>query len=138
MPAGNPRDARPSHVTPIRPSVPLEAGRAALARGAWADAKRSFEIALGDGQEEPEVLEGLALAGWWLDLADLVFTARERAYRLYRERGDAVSAARVAVWLGWDYAAFRGELAVASGWMQRAHQLLDGLPHCPEHAWLAV
>ena len=46
--------------------------------------------------------------------------------------------ARVATWLSWDYRAFRGELAVANGWLQRARRLLDGLEPGPEHAWLAV
>jgi DNA-binding NarL/FixJ family response regulator len=116
----------------------LEAGRIALERGAWQDAKRAFETALTGETDVPIALEGLALAGWWLDLADVVFHTRERAYRLYRERGDAAAAARVAVWLAWDYGAFRGEAVVARGWMQRAHQLLDDLPDRPEHAWLAV
>jgi DNA-binding CsgD family transcriptional regulator len=131
-----PRDLQ-RRVTPFRSPSPLETGRGALARGAWQDAKRAFEAAL-LSEEGPEALEGLALAAWWLDLADVVFSSRERAYRLYRERGDGVAAARIAVWLGWDYSAFRGEQAVASGWMQRAHQLLDGLVEQPEHAWLAV
>src|SRR5260221_84023 len=33
-------------------------------------------------REGPEALEGLGLAGWWLDLADVAFDSRERAYRL--------------------------------------------------------
>lgn len=132
------RRARPGHITPIRASTPLEAGRAALAIGAWPEAKRAFESVLVTDPDHAEALEGLGLAGWWLDLADVVFASRERAYRIYRERGNAPAAARVAVWIAWDYAAFRGEPAVASGWMQRAHQLLDALPDEPERAWLAV
>src|SRR5262245_19633486 len=131
-------DPRRERVTPLRPPHPLEAGRAALAKGAWLEAWRAFESALSDEQHMPEALEGLGLAAWWLDLADIVFSARERAYRLFRERGDEVSAARIAVWLGWDYGAFRGETAVARGGFKRAHQLLDGVPPQPEHAWLAV
>ena len=115
----------------------LEAGQEALARGAWEFARKAFERALAR-EESAEALEGLGLAAWWLDRGDTVFQARERAYTLYRERGDRVSAARVAVWLGWDYAAFRGESAVASGWLGRARRLLEGLPDSPEHAWLAV
>jgi ATP/maltotriose-dependent transcriptional regulator MalT len=115
----------------------LDAGREALARGAWEFARKAFERALAD-EETPEALEGLGLASWWLDRGDAVFQARERAYALYAERGDRVSAARVAVWLGWDYAAFRGEAAVASGWLGRARRLLEGQPDCPEHAWLAL
>jgi DNA-binding NarL/FixJ family response regulator len=136
MPPATPRDAL-RRVTPIRPPSPLAEGRAALARGDWPAAREAFEAEL-LRLETPEAHEGLALAAWWLDLADVVFRSRERAYRLYRQRGDAAAAARIAIWMGWDYASFRGEGAVASGWMQRAHELLDGLAEQPEHAWLAV
>lgn len=111
------------------------AGDDALARGAWEDARDAFATALAAG-ETPELLEGLALAAWWLDLADIVFDSREQAYRLYVERDDRVGAARVAVWLAWDCWAFRGEHAVANGWLQRARRLLEGVPECVERAWL--
>ena len=112
-------------------------GDDALARGAWAEAREAFERTLGV-RELPEALEGLGSAAWWLDLSDLVFDSRERAYRLYLTRGDRAQAARVAVWLAWDYWAFRGESAVANGWLQRARRLLDRLPPCSERAWLEV
>jgi DNA-binding NarL/FixJ family response regulator len=114
----------------------LAAGRGALARGDWESAYQAFENVL-RLEDRPDALEGLGLAAWWLDLADVVFDARERAYRGYRERGDSLGAARLAVWLAWDTAAFRGEQAVANGWLQRARRILDGLPDAPEHAWLA-
>ena len=44
----------------------------------------------------------------------------------------------MAVWLAWDTAAFRGEQAIANGWLQRAHRLLEGRPEATEHAWLAL
>src|SRR2546423_8109245 len=113
------------------------AGDERLSRGAWTEARDAFEAALCD-RESPEALEGLGLAAWWLDDADAVFDSRERAYRLYSERGDRASAGRVAVWLAWDAWAFRGEHAVSSGWLQRARSLLAGLPDCPEQAWLDV
>jgi len=119
-----------------RPST-CRAGDEALARGAWTDARAAFDAALATG-EIPEALEGLGLAAWWLDLADVVFDSRERAYRLYLEREDRAAAARVAVWLAWDCWAFRGEHAVASGWLQRARRHLEGLPPCAERAWLDV
>jgi LuxR family maltose regulon positive regulatory protein len=115
----------------------LVAGHAALARGDWEMAYQAFEGVL-RVEDRPDALEGLGLAAWWLDLGDVVFDVRERAYRGYRERGDISSAARVAVWLAWDTAAFRGEQAVANGWLQRARRLLDGRPDSPEHAWLAA
>jgi DNA-binding CsgD family transcriptional regulator/tetratricopeptide (TPR) repeat protein len=115
----------------------LAAGREALARGDWQAARRAFETML-EKEEHPEALEGLGLAAWWLDLADVVFDVRERAYRVYRDRDDSLGAARMAVWLGWDTAAFRGEEAIASGWFQRAQTLLEGRPLAVEHAWLAL
>jgi ATP/maltotriose-dependent transcriptional regulator MalT len=44
----------------------------------------------------------------------------------------------MAIWLGWDYLAFRGEPAVARGWLQRAHRVLAALELVPEHGWLAI
>jgi hypothetical protein len=42
------------------------------------------------------------------------------------------------VWLAWDYWAFRGENAVASGWLQRARRLLEKEPACAERTWLEL
>jgi len=112
-------------------------GDEALARGAWTEARAAFESALAI-QETPEAFEGLGTAAWWLDLADVVFDSRERAYRLFLARDDRAGAARVAVWLAWDCWAFRGETAVANGWLQRARRHVEGLPACPERAWLEL
>ena len=136
-PIVNTQDSRRERVTPIRPINGLDAGRAALGRGDWQAARLAFEASL-QTEENPEALEGLGLAAWWLDLADVVFDVRERAYRIYRERDDSLGAARMAVWLAWDTAAFRGEQAIANGWLQRAHRLLEGRPDATEHAWLAL
>ena len=133
----NIRNSRRDRATPIRPIKGLEAGRIALAGGDWQAARAAFDLSL-QSEEDPEALEGLGLAAWWLDLADIVFDVRERAYRIYRERDDRLAAARMAVWIAWDTAAFRGELAIANGWLQRAHRLLDALPPATEHAFLAL
>jgi DNA-binding CsgD family transcriptional regulator len=133
----NTRNSRRDRATPIRPIKGLEAGRIALAGGDWQAARAAFDLSL-QSEEDPEALEGLGLAAWWLDLADIVFDVRERAYRIYRERDDRLAAARMAVWIAWDTAAFRGELAIANGWLQRAHRLLHGLPPATEHAFLAL
>jgi ATP/maltotriose-dependent transcriptional regulator MalT len=114
----------------------IEAGHEALARGAWEEARVRFEAAL-EEEETPEALEGLSWSAWWLDDAGAVFDARERAYRLYRKRGDATGTARMAIWLAVDHLDFHGALAVASGWLQRAHRLLGPLEPGPEHGWLA-
>jgi LuxR family maltose regulon positive regulatory protein len=129
----------PYHVSAMSDPRPAEcrAGDAALARGAWDDARVAFEHALAE-RESPEAFEGLGLAAWWLDLAAVVFDSRERAYRLFRDRNDRAGAARVAIWLAWDTWAFRGEHAVASGWLQRARRLLEGEGDVAERAWLEL
>jgi LuxR family maltose regulon positive regulatory protein len=113
----------------------LELGRAAMRRGEWKDAQRAFEQAIRKSPSA-EAHEGLSMAGWWLDQADVVFDSRERAYLAYLDRKDTLGAARLALLIGWDYATFRGEHAVTHGWMRRAHQLLEGHGDCAERAWL--
>jgi LuxR family maltose regulon positive regulatory protein len=115
---------------------PIQAGWAELAVGRWAAAKTAFTEALA-ADETPEGCEGLSWAAWWLDEAETVFEARERAYRLYRKRGDPGGAARMAIWLGVDQLDFHGASAAAGGWLSRAHRLLDPLEPGPEHGWLA-
>ena len=114
----------------------LQAGRDALARGGWEEARICFESALRQA-ESAEALEGLGMACWWLEDYPAGIAAREHAYRLFQQRDDRPAAARVAVWLSIDYADFRGESAVANGWLRRAERLLDGLDLTPEHALLA-
>ncbi|MGH3035657.1 MAG: hypothetical protein ACRDMU_00620, partial [Gaiellaceae bacterium] len=111
-------------------------GRAALVEARWEAARSLFTAALVE-EETPEAFEGLSWAAWWLDDAGTVFEARERAFRLYRQRGDAASAARMATWLASDQLDFNGAWAVASGWLRRAHRLLDELEPGPDHGWLA-
>jgi LuxR family transcriptional regulator, maltose regulon positive regulatory protein len=112
------------------------AGRAELGAARWAVARALFEAALAD-QETPEAFEGLSWAAWWVDDAAAVRHAREQAYRLYRQAGDAAGAARLATWIAADALDFDGAVAVANGWLQRAHRLLDGHEPVPEHGWLA-
>jgi LuxR family transcriptional regulator, maltose regulon positive regulatory protein len=116
---------------------PLGAGWQALADGAWEDARVHFVAALGQ-EETAAALEGLGWAAWWLNDVPVTFDARERAYRRYREDADNRAAARMAVSLAADHFLRRGEHAIADGWFQRAHRLLDGLDPAPEHAVLAI
>lgn len=119
----------------VKPEDSLAQGHEALARGAWREARAAFEAALAS-EETPEALEALGAAAWWLSDGPTVFDARARAYRLYRERGERCAAARVAVELAGDYVYFRGERAVANGWLRRAARLLEGLGVVPEFGWL--
>ncbi|MDQ0574057.1 LuxR family transcriptional regulator [Agromyces albus] len=112
----------------------LERGDRALREWSWHEARAAFEEAL-LADETPEALEGLGTAASWLDDADTAITARERAYRMYRGRDDAEAAARVAVSLADDLVTFRGEHAVASGWLQRARRRLEDRPDSPVLVW---
>lgn len=120
------------------PDADLTAGYAALDRGEHAEAIVHFDRVLARTPDAAEAHEGIALSAWWIDEAERVFEARERAYRLYGQRGDGRAAARVAVWLAWDYDSFRGETTVAGGWLARARELLADEVECEEYAWLAV
>ncbi len=115
----------------------LASGHERLARGDWQNARAAFEAAR-SLVETPEALEGLGMAAWWLDDAEAVFDARERAYQLYRQHGDRRGAARVAIMIAGDSFYFRGQTAVSQGWQRRAHSLLEGLPTVAEHAWLRL
>jgi ATP/maltotriose-dependent transcriptional regulator MalT len=116
---------------------PLSAGREALRQGEWEQARALFAAAQ-ERVDSPQATEALAMAAWWLDDGQLVIESRERAYRMYRESGDAAGAARMGIWLAWDYLGFRGEPAVARGWLERSRRLLAALDPVPEHGWIAI
>src|SRR5437764_1985877 len=115
----------------------LDAGWAALRGGDWEASRAFFEQSLAAG-ETPEALEGMGWVGHMLDEDRLTFDAWEHSYRLYLRRSDRRSAARMAAWLAAESLMFRGEPAVANGWLQRAHSLIDDLEPGVDHGWLAI
>ena len=119
-----------------RPAAPAGSGWTALAEGRWTSARDAFarDLVL---ERTPEALEGMSWAAWWLDDVEVVFRAREEAFRLYKERGDAAGAARMATWLAADQLDFRGAASVANGWLRRARRLLEESAPGPEHGWLS-
>jgi DNA-binding CsgD family transcriptional regulator len=119
------------------PGNHIAIGQEALQRGAWAEARDWFEAAL-RAEDSGEAWEGLGWAGYWLHDAELTLRAREHAYQAYRGEGDVRGAGRVAAWLSADFLEFRGDDAIASGWLERAHRLLDDIPEGPEQGWLSV
>lgn len=113
----------------------FDAGQNALKKTEWAEARDCFQSVVRE-KEIPEAFELLGLAAWWLDDAETALKAREKAFRIYRERDDSRSAARVAIALAYDYLSFRGEYVISNGWSRRALRLLEGLDLVPEHGWI--
>ena len=111
------------------------AARRAIDAGDWQTARDIFET-LTRETNAPEAWAGLAEAAWLQQDSRLMIDARLTAYRLYRERGNDIAAARMAIALGNDFLDFRGDAAVANGWFKYARRLLKPLPPSAEHAWL--
>ena len=112
-------------------------GYDALRTANWPRAREYFEARLGEA-ETPEALEGLGIVGFQTGDEAATFKAHERAFELYRRRGDGLAAGRLACALTIDCAVMRGAIALANGWLRRAHSLLDGLPQSREHGWLEL
>ena len=115
----------------------VTAGNAALARSDWEEARRRFECAL-TRETSVAAWEGLSWATSWLGETDASLAAREQAFRAYRAAGDVGGAVRMAGWLANDALHFRGDNAVAAGWLERGRSLLAGRSPSAEYGWLLV
>jgi len=113
------------------------AARRAIDTGDWQTARTLYEQLTAE-TNAPEAWAGLAEAAWLQQDSRLMIDARLAAYRLHRERGNDVAAARMAIALGNDFLDFRGDAAVANGWFKYARRLLEKLPPSADHARLAV
>lgn len=98
-------------------------GATALATGDWEAASVAFEAEL-TRTETPQSHDGLAQALWWLGNPDEAIEHRERAFALWKERGDPARAGLAAVWLAREHLAVFGNDAVANGWLARAERLI--------------
>ena len=123
--------------TSVSGTDPLAAGRLALQNAAWDEARARFEEAARAG-DPPEAWEGLSRAAWWLGDQEETLATRERAYRAYRDAGDARGAARMAMWLASDHLDFRGDDALASAWLTRGRALLRDTQPCSELGYITL
>jgi class 3 adenylate cyclase len=101
----------------------LVVGRDALRRHAWHEAFEQLSAADASGPLQPEDLELLAEAAWWVGRLDGCIAVRERTHAAYLERGDRRRAGFLALVLGHDHFA-KSQTSQANGWMRRAEQLL--------------
>jgi len=115
----------------------LEEGRAALRRGDGAEARTAFAAAL-DERRTGEVLEDLGKAHYLLLELDETIECWHGAYAEYRRAGLGGGAVRVARKVASLHGTYRGDWAVASGWIGRAKDLLSGVDADAEHGWVAL
>ena len=116
---------------------PVEAGREAIRRHAWAE---GFELLRAADEAQALVPDDLLLIGeaaMWNGQMEDVDVYLERAYRGYLDDGQKLRAAFVATWLAHNH---RNNLqsSVANGWMSRARRLLDEEEESPEHGYWAL
>ena len=92
----------------------------------WSEAHSTLLQLLDDLDADPEHLEKLAEAAWWIGNIDDALAAGDRAATAYSASGRNPEAARVAVLVAELYG-WRLQSSLASGWRRRAALLLDGL-----------
>jgi DNA-binding CsgD family transcriptional regulator len=115
----------------------MEAAWVALRGADWAAARDEFLEWLEDHPDDPEALDGLGRALWWLGQPREGIKRRREAYALYNRRGEKLEAANLATYLAAEHR-IAGDSAAANGWLARAERLLDGAPPCSERGWLEV
>lgn len=112
-------------------------GAAALLVGDWEQARDAF-LSVAAVSDDPESLDGLGRALWWLREPRSAVVYRERAYAGFRREGDLARAARIALWLSREYALVWGNAAAANGWLARAERLLASVAPGSERGWLEL
>jgi tetratricopeptide (TPR) repeat protein len=138
---------------PFQPAATIQAGHEALARGAWEEARPTFERTLYTGDRDAAkrsfravldleggagILSGPAHALWWLGEIREALDCWERAYSGFRQRPDPAQAAFVAIQLCLLYSANLGNHAAAAGWMARAARLVDEHALEPLRGWVLI
>src|SRR3954462_14436309 len=118
-------------------TVDLTVGWHALRRADWPAARDAFAARFGAAPEDPEALDGLGRALWWLGDPQAGIERRREAYALHRRRGDTLAAAHLAPYLAGEHR-IAGEHATGRGWLARAARLLEGAGPCAEQGWLEV
>jgi DNA-binding NarL/FixJ family response regulator len=113
----------------------LKLGNEAFSTCAFEEARDYLQQAV-DAGAGADAYARLGEVAYWLGDETTSFAARERAFRLYQDAGDALKASRVAMHLATASVELRGEEAVGNGWLQRAHHLINDLEPAPEHAML--
>lgn len=116
----------------------LERGRESYARRAWDDAYQSLCRADRAAPLDAGDLDLLAMSAYLTGRDDDYLRALERAHQAHLDAGQCDRAIRCAIWLGFRLL-FRGETGHATGWLARAHRLLEREGRdCAEQGYLLL
>lgn len=113
----------------------LSEAREAYARGDWNVARRNLELAAQEAPLDSADLEILSRSVWWLGDVQGSMSLSEQIFHRLDDDHQVQAAARTALTLSMQWG-IRGNLAVASAWLNRAHRLLENQPEVPEHGYL--
>ena len=102
----------------------LERGRKSHGRREWPDAYDSLSRADQSAPLGAEDVVLLATAAFMVGRDDEWMSGLERAHHLYEDAGEPLRAVRCAFWIGMNRA-LRGDVGPATGWLARAHRLLE-------------
>jgi DNA-binding CsgD family transcriptional regulator len=116
----------------------LAQGRVFYADRAWSDAYAALSGADREAALAAEDLELLATAAYMIGREDEYFRALGRAHQAHLNVGEALAAARCALWIGMNLAQ-RGEMGRAGGWLGRARRLVEREGgECVEQGYLLI
>jgi class 3 adenylate cyclase len=115
---------------------PLEAGREAMRRHAWDDARRLLAEADAEGKLDAEGLRVLAKALEWCGDTLGCIDVLERSYAAFITADNRRRAAMVALMIRHQHLNALGDAGAGRGWGQRAERLLEGEPECVEQGFL--
>jgi class 3 adenylate cyclase len=114
----------------------VSAGREAMLRHAWEEARGLLSRADAAAKLDGEGLRQLGKAYYWCADPAGCLDAFERSYASFVAAGDRRGAAKVALMLRRASLNMRQDGAAARGWLQRAERLLEGDSECVELGFL--
>jgi hypothetical protein len=114
----------------------LDAGREAMRRHSWEEARSLLSDGDAAGQLDGEGLRQLGKALYWCADPGGCIDAFERSYAAFVAAGDRRGAAKVALMLRHACVNMKRDGAAARGWLQRAERLLEGESECIELGFL--
>ncbi len=103
----------------------------------WRGARDAFQSALDAAPGDPDALDGLGQASWWMGERDAAIEYRREAFAGYRRAGSSRDAGRLAIYQAGEHR-IDGQDAAANGWIGRARRLLADEKALPEIGWLEI